>query len=243
LSDIHVFNWLEQASSKLLAEGVNPMAMSETERMELAAEHEAGIFSATMPAALALVVLGILALAKIDPLLLVCIAVLVAGVLLASDSAALTRQIATALESKPNYHINGSQLPVGLNAGVFGGISGVVLGILAILNVAPHTLIAIAAIVFGAAVLFDFRARSQLRALRMTASDPSEYSARLAVAAASSSSTASIFTGVALVTLGILALTGLDVVVLIAVGLLGLGAYLLMEDSVMTGHVMSLFES
>jgi hypothetical protein len=218
------------------------MAMSETERMELAAKHEAGIFSATTPAALALVVLGILALAKIDPLLLVCVAVIVAGLLLASDSAALTRQIATALEAKASYHIDPSHLPVGLNAGVFGGISGVVLGILAILNVAPHTLIAVAAIVFGAAVLFDFAPRSHLRALRMTTSDPGEYSARLAVAAASSSSTAAIFTGVALITLGILALAGLDVVVLTAAGLLGLGAYLLMEESSITGHVMSLFE-
>jgi hypothetical protein len=133
-------------------------------------------------------------------------------------------------------------LPVGLNAGVFGGISGVVLGILAILNVAPHTLIAVAAIVFGAAVLFDFAPRSHLRALRMTTSDPGEHSARVALAAASSSSTAAIFTGVALITLGILALAGLDVVVLTAAGLLGLGAYLLMEDSSITGHVMRLFE-
>jgi hypothetical protein len=233
---------VEQASSKLLAEGVNPMATSETERMELAAEHEAGTFSATTPAALALVVLGILALAKVDPLLLVCIAVIVAGVLLAGDSMALTRQLATALETKTSYRINASHLPVGLNAGVLGGITGVVLGILAILKADPHTLIAVAAIVFGAGVLFDFAARSHLRALRMTTSDPSEYSARLAVATASSSSTAAIFTGVALITLGILGLAGLDVVVLTAVGVLGLGAYLLMEDSAMTGQLMSLFE-
>jgi hypothetical protein len=220
------------------------MAMSESERTQLAAEHEAGgaaIFMATMPAALALVVLGILALARIDPLLLVSIAVIVAGLVLVSDSAALARQMAAALAAKASYHINASELPYGLSAGVLGGITGVVLGILAILQVAPQTLIAVAAIVFGAAVLFDFAARSQLRALRMTTGETPEQSARLALAAASSTSTAAIFTGVGLVTLGILALAGIAGEVLTAVALLGLGAYVLLEDATMVERFTSLF--
>jgi hypothetical protein len=219
------------------------MAMSESERTQLAAEHEAGgaaIFMATMPAALALVVLGILALARVDPLLLVSIAVIVAGVVLVSDSAALTRQIASALAARTS-HINASELPSGLSAGVLGGITGVVLGILAILQVAPQTLIAVAAIVFGAAVLFDFAARSQLRALRMTTGETPEQSARLAMATVSSTSTAAIFTGVGLVTLGILALAGVAGEVLTAVALLGLGAYVLLEDAAMVEHLTSLF--
>jgi hypothetical protein len=220
------------------------MAMSEIERTRLAAEHEAGgaaVFMATMPAALALVVLGILALAKVDPMLLISIAVIVAGLVLVSDSAVLTRQIGAAIAARASDHINASELPSGLNAGVLGGITGVVLGILAILDVAPHILIAVAAIVFGAAVLFDFAARSQLRALKMTTSDTSEQSARLALATASSTSTAAIFAGVGLVTLGILALAGIGGEVLIAVALLGLGAYVLLEDATMVEHLTSLF--
>jgi hypothetical protein len=212
--------------------------------MRLAGEHEAGglAFSvATMPAALALVILGILALAKIDPLLLVSIAVIVAGVLLAIDSAALTQEIAGALGAKAGHHINASELPTGLNAGVLGGITGVVLGILAILDVAPHTLIAVAAIVFGAAVLFDFAARSQARALRMTTGETPEQSAKLALAAASSTSTAAIFAGIGLITLGILALAAIASEVLMAVAFLGLGAYVLLEEaSVAGGHLMGL---
>jgi hypothetical protein len=194
-----------------------------------------------MPAALALVVLGILALARIDPLLLVSIAVIVAGVVLVSDSAALTRQIAGALAAKASYHINASELPYGLNAGVLGGITGVVLGILAVLDVAPLTLIAIAAIVFGAAVLFDFAARSRLHALRMTTGETPEQYAKLALATASSTSTAAIFAGVGLITLGILALAGIASEVLTAVALLGLGAYVLLEDTAMTERLTSLF--
>jgi hypothetical protein len=216
------------------------MAMSESERMHLAAEHEgggAGVFLASMPAALALVVLGILALARVDPLLLVSIAAIVAGVLLVSDSAAITRELASALSAKMRHHIDSAELASGLTAGVLGGIIGVVLGILALLDVAPHTLIAVAAIVFGGAVLFDFVARSQVRALRMTTGETPEQSAKLAMATASSTCTAALFTGVGLVTLGILALAGIASNVLMAVAFLGLGAYVLLEDAAMTERI------
>jgi hypothetical protein len=219
------------------------MAMSEAERMPMAAEHEGSemeLSMATMPGALALIVLSILALAGIYQLLLVSIAVIVAGVVLAADSAALSSQIAAALAAKAGHHIDAGELPSGLNAGVVGGITGLVLGILAILNVAPHTLVAVAAIVFGAAVLFDFAARSHARALRMTTSETPEQSARLALATVSSTSTAALFTGAGLVTLGILALAGITSGVLVAVALLGLGAYVLLEGASMAGHLMSL---
>lgn len=216
------------------------MAMSEAERTALTAEHEARNVAivATMPAALALVVLGILALAKIQPLLLVSIAVIVAGVLLATDSAALTQQIATALTARAGEHIDASELPAGLNAGVLGGIAAVVLGILAVLVVAPNVLIAVAAIVLGTAVLFDFTARSQARALRMTTGETPEQVAKLALGAASSTGTAAIFTGIGLITLGILALAGIAVEVLTAVAFLGLGVYFLLEGASSAGHFM-----
>jgi hypothetical protein len=219
------------------------MAMSETERTTLAAEHElrgTATSVAAMPAALALVILGILALAKIDPLLLISIAVIVAGVMLATDSVGLTQQISAALAARAGQHLDASELPAGLNAGVLGGAIGVVLGILAILDVAPQSLIAVAAIVFGAAVLFDFAARSEARALKMTTRETPEQAARLALAAASSTSTAAIFTGVGLATLGILALAGVASEVLTAAAFTGLGVYILLEQAAEAGHLLHL---
>lgn len=219
------------------------MAMSETERTALAAEHEAGEMTlavGAMPAALALVILGILALAKIAPLTLVSIAVIVAGVLLVIDSAALTQQIAAALTAKAGHNLNAAALPNGLNAGVLGGMTGIVLGILAILGVAPQTLIAVAAIVFGAAVLFDFTARAQAHALRMTTSETPEQSAKLAMATASSTNTSALFAGVGLITLGILALAGIAGEVLIAIAFLGLGAYFLLAEASEAGRLLGI---
>jgi hypothetical protein len=150
------------------------------------------------------------------------------------DSAALTQQITAALAAKAGHNLNAAELPNGLNAGVLGGMTGIVLGILAILGVAPQTLIAVAAIVFGAAVLFDFTARAQAHALRMTTSETPEHSAKLALATASSTSTSALFAGVGLITLGILALAG------IAGAFLGLGAYFLLAEASEAGRLLGL---
>lgn len=222
---------------------VSLMATTETERVTLAGEGEAGgvpLSVGTMAAGLALVVLGILALDKIEPTLLVSISVIVGGVLLVAESAYLTQQLARALASKPGHNLKASELASALNAGVIGGITGMVLGILAILGVVPETLVAIAVIVFGAAVLFEFAARSQVRALRMTTGETPEQSAKLALAAAFSTGTAATFTGVSLITLGILALAGVASGVLVAVALLGLGAEVLLEASGAVGLVANL---
>lgn len=219
------------------------MAMGETERMMLPAQHESaeiGLAVATTSAALALTVLGILALAKIYPLMLTSIAVVVAGMLVATESADLSRQIALQLAAETARHIDPSPLRAGLNAGVWGGFIGLVLGILAILSVAPATLVAVAAIIFGAALAFEFVARSQARALRMTSRDTPEQSAKLALAIAASTGTAAPFTGVALITLGILALAGLASEVLIAAAVLGLGAYTLLEQVAPAEYLMRL---
>jgi hypothetical protein len=126
-----------------------------------------------------------------------------------------------------------------VNAGFLGGASGVVLGILALLDVSRAILNPVALIAFGAVVLFDFVARAQARALRMVTEETPEQSARLALSAATNANTAALFAGVGLVTLAILALSGLSSAILVSVGLLGLGAYLLLEGTSVVGYMVS----
>ena len=186
---------------------------------------------------IALIVLSILALAKMEPMLLDAIAVILAGIALLIEDGSLSSTYAGALSYAPAYGRQSSTAPDGVNAGTLAGISGIVLGILAILGIAPVTLTAVAIIIFGAAVLFDFAARAQIMALRMVNRESSEQSAKLALAAASSSNTSAMLVGVALITLGILALAGLTTI-LITVALLGLGAYLFLNNA---GVAASLF--
>jgi hypothetical protein len=175
----------------------------------------------------ALIVLSILALAKLDPILLNAIAVILAGIALLIEDGSLSTAYARGSAYGSGY---GMPAPVAVRAGTLAGISGIVLGILSILRIAPATLTAVAIIVFGAAVLFDFAARAQFTAMRMMDRESSEQSATLALAASSTSASA-MLVAVALITLGILALAGLTTSILVTVALLSLGAYLLLQNA------------
>jgi hypothetical protein len=186
---------------------------------------------------IALIVLSILALAKMDPMLLNAIAVILAGIALLIEDRSLLTKYAGALSYAPAYGPGTSTAPDGVSAGTLAGISGIVLGILAILGIAAATLTAVAIVIFGAAVLFDFAARAQIMALRMVDRESSEQSAKLALTAASSTNTSAMLVGVALITLGILALAGLTTSILVTVALLGLGAYLFLQNAAVAGSL------
>jgi hypothetical protein len=178
---------------------------------------------------IALIVLSILALAKMDPMLLNAIAVILAGIALLIEDGSVSSKYNGALS--PAYRLQASTTPGGVSAGTLAGISGIVLGILAILGVAAVTLTAVAIVIFGAALLFDLAARAQITALMTLNWQSSGESARSAVAAASSINSSAMLVSAALITLGILALAGLASSLLITVALLGLGAYLFLQNA------------
>ena len=217
------------------------MATTEMGRRELFFRHYnegMGITVDETIGGLALIVLGILGLARIDPLLLNSIATIVAGIALLVVSAGLSAGLARAITGSPTgAAIDVEPMGSGMNGGVVGGSVGVVLGILALIHVATATLIPVALIIFGAAVLFDFVAGVQMRSLMMLTPESSPQSAALAVSAASLSNTASIIVAVGLVTLGIIELVGVGSPILGSVALLGLGAYLFLEGSAVVARL------
>jgi hypothetical protein len=216
-------------------------AITEAGRKEVFARHITGDMGVTVDenmGGLALIVLGILALGKIDPSFLNSIATIVAGMALMIVSVELGTELGKALHQLTGQTLNPSESARGVNAGVLGGIAGVILGILAIIGVARPELVSVALIVFGAAVLFDFIASAQLRALKMMTPETSEPSSQLAVAVATSTHTATTIVGVALITLGFLALSGVGGDIPVSVALLSLGGYLFLEGSAMVGRMM-----
>lgn len=188
---------------------------------------------------IALVVLGILALANVEPMLLNSIAIIVAGVSLAVGGAALTaRQAKLMAEAMPERTAAG-QLSTGTSAGILGGGAGVVLGILALIGVASEPLVAIALIVFGASLMFDYGARAQMRMMRAAGASSSAEAARFAMTASTSNS-AILLVGVGLITLGIVALAHIVAPVVSAAAILALGTYLLLEGGVAAGLLAEL---
>src|SRR5215467_8196318 len=131
---------------------VRLMAISEAGREELfgrVVTKDMGLTVDETVGGLALIILSILALAGIYPALLTSIAAIVAGVAIVFMSLALNREFSNALSVSGRGVIASDAGGVG--AGTIAGIAGIVLGILAILDVAQPTLIAVALIVFGAA--------------------------------------------------------------------------------------------
>src|SRR5436190_11479094 len=130
------------------------MAISEAGREELFsrfATKDMGLTVDETVGGLALIVLAVLALAGIDPPLLLAIATIVAGAALLFMSIALASEFGDALALSAREPVAAGRGDI-WSAGSFAGVVGIVLGTLALLDVAPATLMAVALIVFGAAV-------------------------------------------------------------------------------------------
>jgi hypothetical protein len=214
------------------------MAMTEADRQEQLLRIKSNYALGETTGGIALIVLTILALAKVDPMLLNGIAVIVAGIALLIEDGTLTGQFGGMVARMPAHRAGAAPTADRIAAGTLAGGSGVVLGILAILGIASTVLTAAAIVVFGAAVLFDFSAYSRTTALRTMSGESSEESARMAFTAAPGTNSSAMLISLALITLGILALAGLASSILVTVGLLGFGGYLFLQNAAMAGSFL-----
>lgn len=147
-------------------------------------------------AAIATIALAIVGLAAVWPTTMAAIATIVIGAGLLTEGGAFgvsTMSSGSAVES--------SVTNTGTSAGFFGGVAGIVLGILALLNIAAPTLLAVALIVFGATFLVSSLGMGELW-----------------------SNGGQLMGGLAGIVLGIVAVCGNSGFTLVLVGLLCLGA-------------------
>lgn len=189
-------------------------------------------FLVTIAGGIALIVLTIMSLSKFDSSLLNSVAVIVGGIVALIGGGRLPGQYVRALSQHADQGIIADATSGGLSAGVMAGGTAIVLGILAIIGLVPEVLDAIAAIVLGGTLLFDFVTRTQIGTLRAVGPDASAQALRLAI----SVNAATVMIAVALITLGILALAQVASLALIAIAFLILGTYyFLVGTAVITG--------
>jgi hypothetical protein len=115
-----------------------------------------------------------------------------------------------------------------------GGVAVVVLAILGLANVAPQTLVSVAVIVVGAALLMQAAVQSAEFARMVAATETGE----VAVADLTGGVTVEYLAGSAGIVLGILALLGIASMTLLAVALIVFGAVMLINCGV-TSHATS----
>jgi len=156
--------------------------------------------------ALGTIVLAILGLAGIFTNIVASVATIVIGAVFLAESM-LARAAIGSLSAQGARSGIGS----GMTAGFFAGIAGIVLGILSFFRPDPGMFVAVALLVYGAALLLSGGALSRLSWLL----NPQE---------AEAAGSGSVFMGLAVTVLGILAVIGLVPMTLALVGLLCLGA-------------------
>jgi hypothetical protein len=205
--------------------------IGETEPVGLITEGAAGI---------AAIVLTILSLAGISTALLTAIAVIVIGVGLMVQGFNTAAEHSRVVVNGASTSAHAAELGGAVMIDFLAGGAGVVLGILGLIGINASYLLPAALIVFGGALLLAGASTGMIRSSPVggPATQPTaEVSYRGSVA----SSGLQVLIGVAAIVLGTLALILVQSWVLVLVGLLAVGAALLMISATFSGAVLRMF--
>ncbi|WP_438033624.1 hypothetical protein [Sorangium sp. So ce204] len=181
------------------------------------------------------IVLAILGLTGFMPGELTSIATIVFGAaLIAHGGAIASRFGALTRTTAPVEWDTRAELGGGMGAELVGGAAGIVLGILALLGLAPGALTSVAVIVFGGALLLSGGTTADLGALDVRGAH--QHLAHVARQAAMAAAGLQSLVGAGTVVLGILALVGIHPLVLTLVSLLALGLAIVTSGSAVSGR-------
>jgi hypothetical protein len=203
---------------------------SEAEPVGLLTEGAAGI---------AVIVLAIIALAGVSAEALTSIAVIVIGVGLmvqAFNSAAEHSKMMTA---NPGTSIQAAEFGGDVMVDCLCGLTGIVLGILALVGINAAHLLPAALIVFGGALLIG--GVTAMRPRTLSVSSPGTETAVVTYQGSAAAGGMELLIGLAAIVLGILSLLVTGGWVLLLVGFIAVGAAMLLVSATFSGAVMRLF--
>lgn len=192
---------------------------------------------------IAAIVLAVIGLSGVKPDILVSIGTVVFGAALLIQGGAMLTEYAQ-IDITPETSVAGSG--GGLSALFLVGVAGIVLGVLALLGVHAPMLTSIAAIGFGAALLISSSAVWQLLTSRSVAARFQARAPMLRVVAsevAAGSAGVQAMAGLAVIVLGILAVSGIFTVSLTLIALLAAGAAIVLTGSTLSGTMIGFMRS
>lgn len=187
---------------------------------------------------IAAIVLAIIGLSGVKPEILVSISTIVFGAALLIQGGAMLSEFAQ-MEVTPENSAAGSG--GGLSALFLVGVTGIVLGVLALLGVYASELTSIAVITFGAALMISSFAVWHLLTSRSMAASFATRSSMLRFVAsevAVGSTAVQAMAGLAVIVLGILAVVGIFTVPLTLIALLIAGASIVLTGSSLSGTMI-----
>lgn len=192
---------------------------------------------------IATIVLAIVGLSGVKPDILLSIATVVFGAALLIQGGAMLTEYAQ-IEVLPESNVAGSG--GSLSALFLVGTAGIVLGVLALLGVHAPVLASVAAIAFGAALIVSSSAVWQLLTSRSVAAQFQSRSPMLRIVAsevAAGSAGVQAMAGLAVIVLGILAVSGIYTDSLALVALLAAGAAIVLTGSTLSGTMIGFMRS
>jgi hypothetical protein len=191
-------------------------------------------------AGLAVMVLAILGLAGVAPAYLAAIATIIVGAALLLQISNTAAEYSWAFGKTGGAMVSAAELGGGMTVGFMAGGVGIVLGILALLGIATAVLLPAALIVFGSTLLLSAGVTAQVSWHRIGMSEADTAVQAMAREAATAASGAQALLGLATLVLGILALTLPGGGALVLVGLLAVGASLLLTSAAVAGAALSI---
>ncbi|OKO84792.1 hypothetical protein AC629_20510 [Bradyrhizobium sp. NAS80.1] len=196
----------------------------------------------------ATIILAIVGLSGVSQSMLGAIATIVFGAALLIQGGTMLTEF-TKLMAPPDATATAEEFVGGggLSALFLVGAAGIVLGVLSLVGISAQTLTAAAVIAFGGALLLSSNSvwhlyRTKQASYRAGAARTLSGAEFLAGEMASGSAVLQCLSGLAAIVLGILAVTGTNSSVLTLVGLLVLGATVLLTGSTLSGAVMGFME-
>ena len=186
----------------------------------------------------ATVVLSILGLTGVMPLELAAIAAIAFGVALVAEGGTIASRFSRLLARSGGSEVDVADLGGGMSAEFLGGATGALLGLLAVLHIAPMHLVPIAVVIFGGALLLGNGATAQASELALgAASKPEAHAvAREAMLAAASSQ---VLVAMGAIALGIIAIVGIHPATLTLAALLALGASVVLTGTAIGGTMLA----
>ncbi len=196
----------------------------------------------------AAIVLALLGLGGIRPHLMLPVAVIVMGAAFLFEGIAISMRFSKLLSETSQDRLEKAEFGVGLTSEYLGGITGVILGILSLLGIAPMILVPAAAIVFGLAFILSSGVTYRLDSLEIEGSEESTRVKKIAHEAVKTSAVLEYVLGVGAMVLGIIAIAGvyastagfvtmISLVSLLVVGLAGL-----VTGAAVTSRMISIFQ-
>jgi hypothetical protein len=186
------------------------------------------------------VALAILGLANILPLWMATIATIAIGAAFLIEGVSISSRMADLMESEKTGQFDIAEVGGGITSEFLAGLSGITLGVLALLGILPATLMAVALIVYGGALIMSSGTTARLNYLSHV-NMPTDSAKIMAKEALNAAAGLQVVAGVGSAVLGILALVDQPRFTFILVGLLIVSASRLITGTALGGRLMGMF--